>query len=103
MRLQAVYTFGQPRVGNLAFVSWFVQKLEGTPFYRVVHDKDPIVHAPPTLLGFQHTPTEVFYNAAESAYRLCDASGEDPTCSDRYLWPWDLDPQHHLEYLGIAM
>lgn len=87
-----VYTFGQPRVGNQAFALHFkVRKYRSrarsepcpitmtltytqktpfqeittktnTPYYRLVHAQDPVVHAPPVLLGFWHAPFEVFYN-----------------------------------------
>lgn len=77
---QALYTFGQPRVGNGPFAAWFVDAIGDTPYFRVVHDRDPIPHFPPVMLGFAHSPVEVFYNEPESAYRICDATGEDPTC-----------------------
>lgn len=37
---------------------------DSTPYYRVAHAQDPVVHIPPVLLGFWHAPFEVFYNKA---------------------------------------
>ena len=39
-----VYTFGQPRVGNYAFVKPIQDKVD--ELYRVVHNRDFVVHAP---------------------------------------------------------
>ena len=36
----------------------------------------------PLAMGFHHVPTEVFYNEAGDDHQVCDAEGEDPTCSD---------------------
>ena len=110
-----------------------------------MHAQDPVVHAPPVLLGFWHAPFEVFYNKVlrlwvgvpvrflvagvlvgtktvwncmgsfhsdrvvetgcntheqdESEYRVCDATGEDITCSNSYLFQFDVND--HREYLGV--
>ena len=50
------YTFGQPRVGNNIFASYFSSLLSD---YRVVHYADVVPHLPPEILGFHHVPTEV--------------------------------------------
>jgi len=42
-----VYTFGQPRVGNAAFLNLFTPYLKG--YYRVVHYKDMVAHIPPCI------------------------------------------------------
>jgi hypothetical protein len=98
---QALYTFGQPRVGNAAFALSLGSTLDSTSYYRVVHNQvrpiavpprrplpspllpfvsrlrqDPVVHIPPLLLSFRHAPTEVFYDEDETSYLICDSSGE---------------------------
>ena len=79
-----VYTFGEPRVGNEHYASWFEDRFPSS-WYRVVHHDDPVPHLPPPLLGFRHGPTEVWY--AESGtgfgfYEVCDGEdGEDQQCS----------------------
>ena len=50
------YTFGQPRVGNVAYADYFKSIL---PEYRVVHYADIVPHLPLEAMGFHHVPTEV--------------------------------------------
>lgn len=51
----------------------------------------PIIHMhhlhKPTAesFGFWHPPTEVWYTKDETAHRICNDSGEDPHCSDKYI------------------
>lgn len=51
---QAVYTFGSPRVGNLAFANTLIN----VPIYRVVDNKDIVTTLPPDEFGFVHTGEE---------------------------------------------
>jgi hypothetical protein len=92
-----MYTFGQPRVGDDAFEEFYVKKV--TPNFRLTHHKDPVPHLPPEAFGFRHNPTEVFYDEIETEYTVCDNSGEDPNCSDKYLA--DLNVADHLFYVGM--
>lgn len=41
----------------------------------------------------------MWFNKNESCYRVCNASGEDPHCSDKYVL--DTSISDHLHYLGI--
>ena len=50
------YTFGQPRVGNAAYASYFSKVASE---YRVVHYMDIVPHLPPQALDFHHVGTEV--------------------------------------------
>jgi hypothetical protein len=61
IKVQLVMTFGQPRVGDPAFASHFQHTMAAlkTPYYRVVHNKDPIPHAPAILMGYWHSAYEV--------------------------------------------
>lgn len=63
-----VYTFGSPRVGNLAFVE-FVSAQTGNE-YRMTHLDDPVPRLPGHDFGYYHTDME---------YWLSD--GEDTTTS----------------------
>jgi len=107
--VQYLYTYGQPRVGNSAFVDYFHNGTRdncnaNTTVYRIVHWKDPIARGPPQglgLEGYMHTSVEVFYDENSSAHKACDFSGEDPTCSDTYnLLQCATSFQDHLTYLG---
>jgi hypothetical protein len=94
--VDVVYNFGQPRVGNPAFETY--QKIV-LPTYRVTHWEDPVPHLPPEILGFVHGPTEIFYNSNNTAFKVCDSSGEDPTCSDQF--PVDANVNDHLYYINF--
>ncbi|GAB5032291.1 lipase [Nannochloropsis oceanica] len=103
---EAVYTFGQPRVGNQAF-AMHLYDITGraqpphapTPYFRLVHYQDPIPHAPPVLLGFWHAPTEIFYTEDQTSYQVCNDSGEDFYCSNSFLFAYRVED--HLNYLGV--
>lgn len=100
--------FGQPRTGDPAYAAAYAALVtnrtaagvgDGTSSYRVVHAADPVPQLPPQLLGYAHSPVEVWYNEASTSYTLCEeASGEDPQCSDSRV---DLDFADHTVYLGV--
>lgn len=94
-----VYNYGCPRVGNPAWSNYYNQMVPNT--YRVINGKDLVPHVPPEVLGFQHPPTEVWENPAESLeFKVCSTSnGEDPTCSDSVLLPDSI--YDHLHYYNI--
>jgi hypothetical protein len=55
-------TFGQPRVGNAAFASYFAEYVPKT--IRVTHERDIVPHLPPYFfflpqLTYRHFPREV--------------------------------------------
>jgi hypothetical protein len=80
------YTFGQPRVGNYAFAEAF-RKLFGDQVipWRLTHGRDPIPHLPPTVLGFHHLQTEVFYpHDVSDGYTVC-SGGENSSCADKFV------------------
>jgi len=82
-----VYTYGQPRVGNAAFHHFYNNGTSRRQYtkpgasYRVVHYRDPVPQAPFRWMGFEHTSAEVWYNEDSSNFTVCDATGEDRSCS----------------------
>jgi hypothetical protein len=92
------YNYGEPRVGNQAFAEYFNQKIGTT--YRIVNKADIVPHLPPKNLGFWHIATEVWWKN-NTYYKICNDSGEDPTCSDSILTP--LSITDHLDYLGVPI
>ncbi|KAK8703959.1 hypothetical protein V6N13_047597 [Hibiscus sabdariffa] len=104
-----VMTFGQPRIGNAAFASSYAQLVPNT--IRVTNDHDIVPHLPPYYTFFpqktyHHFPREVWlYNLVLGSlvYRvekLCDGSGEDPTCSRSVTGNSIID---HLSYYGVDL
>ena len=89
-------TFGAPRVGNAAFASHFEDSV-AFPVHRVTHARDPVPHMPSAASGFSHVGTEVFFNKASSAYKVC-ARGEDPSCAASVVVASGVDD--HASYMG---
>lgn len=91
------YSLGSPRVGDKKFYEWF-NRVWGHGFKaRVTHHRDPVPHLPYVLWGFHHLETEVFYES-NSKFKVCDETGEDKTCSNKY--ELDLNVLDHLTYFG---
>ncbi|CAL5084599.1 unnamed protein product [Urochloa decumbens] len=100
-------TFGQPRVGNAAFASYFAKYVPNT--IRVTHGHDIVPHLPPYFsflshLTYHHFPREVWVHDSEgnTTEKICDDSGEDPDCC-RCVSMFSLSIQDHFTYLGVDM
>uniref|UniRef100_A0A6B2LE34 Fungal lipase-type domain-containing protein n=1 Tax=Arcella intermedia TaxID=1963864 RepID=A0A6B2LE34_9EUKA len=92
--LPVLYTFGQPRTGNLMWAQ-FMSTWTNTST-RVVHNRDIVPHLPPMAFGYHHVPVEVWMEDS-SSYVVCNSSGEDPSCSDSVEI---ISIKDHLVYLG---
>ena len=93
-----LYTYGTPRVGNLAFANYFQGKNCGGDKIRVTHDRDPVPHVPPSLFGFYHGYSEIFYNSDGKPVYCLDA--EDRDCSKQYDYT-AYNPLDHVDYHGV--
>ncbi|KAJ4722234.1 Lipase [Melia azedarach] len=104
-----VMTFGQPRIGNAAFASYYIQLVPNT--IRVTNEHDIVPHLPPYYSYFpqktyHHFPREVWlYNVGLGSLvykveKICDSSGEDPTCSRSVTGNSVSD---HLFYFGVKL
>ena len=99
------YTFGQPRVGNKAFATWF--RLRFPAFFRVVNFKDPVAALPPIV--YHHIPTEVWYfekprpGHATGRYKVCSRTdGEDKDCQRKVCGFLNcLNGEWHNTYLNL--
>ncbi|XP_028092321.1 lipase-like [Camellia sinensis] len=100
-----VMTFGQPRIGNAAFASYYSQLVPNT--IRVTNDHDIVPHLPSYYPHFaqktyHHFPREVwihqigFGTLVYKVEKVCDGSGEDPSCS-RYVFAFYDLPINILE------
>lgn len=93
-----VYTFGQPRVGNEAFRTFYNA---GAPqrTWRLTHWHDPVPHLPLRSMGFAHLGTEVWWDERWRSGRVCDGSGEDASCADSVGYiGLDFSIYDHLHY-----
>ncbi|CAE8644444.1 unnamed protein product [Polarella glacialis] len=97
-----VYTYGEPRLGNSAWVSAFQDLMANKSFYRVVHYKDPVPHFPSELFNYRHAAPEVYYSTQVSGpYTVCN-SGEESRCSDQWnLFETMFHACLHCSYLGM--
>jgi Lipase (class 3) len=68
----ALVTFGQPRVGNSEFASWFGSQVNHE---RVIHYGDLVPHVPPQANGYLHDGTEIWYDKAMQTYKTCQGDG----------------------------
>lgn len=94
----AVYTFGQPRVGNTQFANYYSKQLPET--YRVIHYADIIPHLPAVQAGYTHSSNEIWYQSDMQNYSTC--LGENPYCANS-LAPqaWSVSDNAISHYLYI--
>ncbi|XP_030473875.2 lipase-like [Syzygium oleosum] len=104
-----VITFGQPRIGNAVFASYYSQLVPNS--FRVTNGHDIVPHLPPYYYYFpqktyHHFPKEVWlYNVnleslVYTIEKLCDDTGEDPSCSRSVSGNSISD---HLVYFGVEL
>lgn len=105
----SVMTFGQPRIGNAAFASYYSKWVPNT--IRVTHEHDIVPHLPPyyhyfSQKTYHHFPTEVWLHnlgfglLVYTVETVCDNSGEDPSCSRSVTGNSIKD---HLTYYGVRL
>lgn len=89
-----VHNFGQPRVGDSNLAQFMKNKLNG--IFRVVHNRDLVPHVPFEFMKYAHPPNEIFFSEDMKTYKICNDSGEDPSCSSQF-YP-NYDPNDHDFY-----
>ncbi|KAJ8601158.1 hypothetical protein CTAYLR_008273 [Chrysophaeum taylorii] len=100
--LVSATTFGSPRVGQSDFADLYATFKHTS--LRVTHYHDIVPHLPPEDMTFHHVATEVFYNEANSAYKVCDGSGEDNSCSNACADTFSCTSvDDHLYYINITL
>ncbi|KAF2574784.1 hypothetical protein F2Q70_00005887 [Brassica cretica] len=83
-----VMTFGQPRVGNAAFASYYSLLVPNT--FRITHEHDMVWVRDLSVLKIVRFGIE----------KVCDNTGEDPTCCRSVMGSSISD---HLTYFGVEM
>jgi len=111
VQVDAVWTFGKPRLGNYAFVKAFEAAAErqavSPSLWRVVHYHDPVPRAPPDvpfLYEVGHEGLEVYYtDRLSTQYLLCPQDGPQGnrswSCSSGWPLPLCLNGDH-VDYLN---
>eukprot|EP00238_Polyblepharides_amylifera_P002895 CAMPEP_0196585978 /NCGR_PEP_ID=MMETSP1081-20130531/52768_1 /TAXON_ID=36882 /ORGANISM="Pyramimonas amylifera, Strain CCMP720" /LENGTH=284 /DNA_ID=CAMNT_0041907707 /DNA_START=152 /DNA_END=1006 /DNA_ORIENTATION=+ len=101
-KVAAVYTFGQPRIGNFQFAISYAKLVPN--LWRATHAHDIVPHIPPTEQGFYHPQFEIFYPGDDSQYTICDSSGEDDDCSNACSTSLSCTSvSDHLLYLNVSI
>ncbi|KAI9294432.1 alpha/beta-hydrolase, partial [Neoconidiobolus thromboides FSU 785] len=73
-----LFTYGEPRVGNTAFVEWFNR--QSLTLTRVVNNKDIVPHVPPRKFGYSQHQREM--HLRDNKAKVCSTTVlEDPTCA----------------------
>ncbi|KAH9992034.1 alpha/beta-hydrolase [Russula vinacea] len=72
-------TFGKPRLGNVAWATFFDSQVSN--FTRINNKRDPVPVVPGRLLGFRHPATEIHIQLDGEAV-ICSDDGVDPECGD---------------------
>jgi len=95
------YSFEAPRVGNMAFSKAFSNRFPSrdVPVFRVTHYMDPVVHLPPTWIGYVHVETEVWFDD-KGKWRVCDGR-ENQTCgADQFSNTPNMMVNHGADHCG---
>jgi predicted lipase len=99
----SIYTFGQPRTGNRAYVK-LLNSMGLKQVLRVVNSTDPIPHVPALIQGYTHHLKEVFINEEGESW-FCDdvfRGGEDRNCA-RLITPRYYNFSNHFYYYKIGL
>lgn len=104
----ALYTYGSPRVGNLALAEYVTQQQSGSASggnFRVTHEADVVPRVPPVIEDYRHISPEYWLSPGPHTRTVYDASQVDKCdgyasagCNAGALW-WDVDVTSHLYYL----
>ncbi|KAJ9070553.1 hypothetical protein DSO57_1006893 [Entomophthora muscae] len=93
----SLITYGEPRIGNPAFASWY--NAHNPAHLRIVNNRDMVPHLPTNSMGYLHRKREGFLK--NRAMHSCDsAEMEDASCSLSSI-PF-LSVTDHLFYLDIT-
>ena len=91
--------FGSPRIGDEDYAAFSYKTWPNQ--WRMTHNADIVPAVPPMYFpfNFYHVANEV-YEDKNGDYKICDGSGEDPTCNDSHSMYSVTD---HLVYMDQCM
>ena len=92
----SIFTYGQPRVGNQAWINYLHSLPFGNRIYRFANVGDPIVLLPSYWADFRHTLMQVNVDR-NGNLSLCLNNGDADT--EPCAWkPKEIDPTRHFSY-----
>jgi hypothetical protein len=62
----------------------------------VVHNRDIVPHVPLLTQNFVHPSNEIFFDENMENYKICNDSGEDPSCSNSFYPNFSIED--HISY-----
>ncbi|KAJ1955255.1 hypothetical protein GGI12_005602 [Dipsacomyces acuminosporus] len=95
----ALYTCGQPRVGNSVFADWLSS--QPFPIFRITYHSDIVTQLPPRILGYKHISQEVYYPAS-GELKFCGSDPESKSCENG-VFPLTLSVIDHISYPGLRV
>ncbi|KAK9708654.1 hypothetical protein K7432_009515 [Basidiobolus ranarum] len=82
-----LHTYGQPRVGNEKFAKLAYKTISNSTvsdnMIRVTSKSDPVPHLPPDIIGFKHSPHEVYIHWFTGKTVSCNDGSSSPITEDR--------------------
>jgi predicted lipase len=99
----SLYSFGQARLGNRAFVFWMSSLPFADRVFRVVHRGDPIARLPPRgFHGYYHFGR--LYQSYGKNTTACLMNTEDTGESDACIEPlYEINPVSHARYTSLIL
>ncbi|KAJ1963541.1 hypothetical protein GGI12_001990 [Dipsacomyces acuminosporus] len=95
----ALYTCGQPRVGNSEFANWLSS--QPFPIFRATYHSDLVTHLPPKITGYRHISQEVYYPKS-GGIKFCGSDPESKSCENG-VSPLSLNAKDHTSYPGLGV
>ena len=81
VQIEGVYTFAQPRVGNMAFATYLDNRIP--KIYRVINSADFVPHTPSKSRGYVHGGLQIWYHPnGMQKFSICMPESEK--CSDSH-------------------
>ena len=102
-QVKYLITFGSPRTGNQLFVDSF--NSYRVTSYRITHAYDMVPHVPEEFLHYHHISNEIWYNEANTQYKICNDydNTEDDSCSNSCAPIHCTSVSDHSNYLNVTM
>jgi triacylglycerol lipase len=102
-KINSVYTFGSPRVGDRRFAAAFNARFEGRS-YRIINDSD-IVCRVPTMLRWRHVDQPVFFSKDQPPEMIAPpwwyGAGEIWHNVTRFKWGKDFTDHGKENYINL--
>lgn len=98
----ALYTYGQPRVGDEGLDKW-MEDNAGAGNFRVTHRDDPVANVPSLWTGYTHISPEYWFQSDSPTPQVGDFTvieGDMSTAGNGGTNVLNLDIGAHLNYFG---